>query len=129
MQLSLQSLDLKQLQGTFGKVWLEVTNLVNLQGAIEKRDDTNYIKDLSAQKGELQLRFPMAAGHVTFASPLQLESLVADLQLRHRQRERRRLRAGPPDRRFRCPHHGHADPCAEGTRWQARHRHAVHRWR
>jgi acetyl-CoA C-acetyltransferase len=48
---------------------------------------------------------------------------------RHRQRQRRRLRAGPPDRRVRRPHHGHAAPRAEGARRQARHRHAVHRRR
>jgi hypothetical protein len=80
MQLSLQGLHLTQLQGTFGKVWLQLTNLVNLQVALERLEKTLYIKDLSAQRGELQLKIPMTEGEVSFSSPLQVEGILADLQ-------------------------------------------------
>jgi acetyl-CoA C-acetyltransferase len=58
-------------------------------------------------------------------------ALMKELNLlaRDRQRQRRRLRAGPPDRGEWCAHHGHADPRAEGPRPQERPGDAVHRWR
>ncbi len=46
-----------------------------------------------------------------------------------RQRQRRRLRAGPPDRREWRAHHGHIDPRPEGAWPQERPGHAVHRRR
>ena len=48
---------------------------------------------------------------------------------RQAERQRRRLRAGPSDRRQRRPPGGDPDPCAASTRRQARRRFAVHRRR
>ncbi len=58
-------------------------------------------------------------------------ALMKELNLSHddRQRQRRRLRAGPPDRREWCAHHGHVDPRPEGAWPQERPGHAVHRRR
>ena len=53
----------------------------------------------------------------------------AEHSAREGQRQRRRLRAGPPDRRQRRAHPGHADPCAAGAWRQEGRGHAVHRRR